>query len=95
METSSTSEEKMKRWFDLDHATPWSKGHEGENTNPVYRYADSPKQWEATGRVIVNCYGDGGAIDIRIMETDSDKQHQVNITIEDGKLKARVSEQTK
>ena len=40
-------------------------------------------------------YGEGGAIDIRFMNTDKDLQHQINITIEDGKLKAIVSEQTK
>ena len=40
-------------------------------------------------------YGDGGAIDIRLMDSDKDLQHQLNITIEDGKLKAIVSEQTK
>ena len=44
----------------------------------------------------MSCYGKGGAIDIRFMNTDKDLQHQVNITIDsDGKLKAIVSEQTK
>ena len=87
----------MKNWFNLNHNIPWeNQKNTTENSNPINRYADSPKQWEATGRVIVNCYGDGGAIDIRIMEIDSDKQHQVNITVgDDGKLKARGSEQTK
>ena len=41
-------------------------------------------------------YGKGGAIDIRIMENDTDFQHNINITVDkDGKLKAMVSEQTK
>ena len=41
-------------------------------------------------------YGDGGAIDIRLMDTDNDFQHQINITVDkDGKLKAMLSEQTK
>ena len=43
----------------------------------------------------MQCYGKGGAIDIRLMNTDKDLQHQINITIDDGKLKAIVSEQTK
>ena len=88
----------MKNWFNLNNDIPWEdEKNITEKSNPVYRYADSPTQWEATGsRVIFNFYGEGQAIDIRIMETDSDKQHQVNITVgEDGKLKARVSEQTK
>jgi len=29
------------------------------------------------------------------MDTDKDLQHQINITVDDGKLKAIVSEQTK
>tara|TARA_Y100001938_G_scaffold9999_1_gene12341 strand:+ start:167 stop:301 length:135 start_codon:yes stop_codon:yes gene_type:complete len=41
-------------------------------------------------------YGEGGAIDIRIMENDTDLKHDINITVDnDGKLKAIVSEQTK
>ena len=85
----------MKNWLNLSNNIPWETGHQSTNSNPVYRHTDEPSQWEATGRVIFNCYGNGQAIDIRIMETDSDKQHQYNITIQDGKLKARVSEQIK
>ena len=88
----------MKNWLNLSNNIPWeNQKNTTEKSNPINRYADSPLQWEVTGsRVIFNCYGDGKAIDIRIMETDSDKQHQVNITVgDDGKLKARVSEQTK
>ena len=40
-------------------------------------------------------YGEGGAIDIRIMENDTDLKHDINITVDDGKLKAIVTEQTK
>jgi len=86
----------MKHWFNLNNNIPWeNQKNTTENSNPVNRYTNSPSQWEATGRLIFNCYGDGQSIDIRIMEIDSDKQHQVNITIDDGKLKARVSEQTR
>jgi len=85
----------MKNWLNLNEHTTWKKGYEDKHSHPVYKHAESPSQWEATGRVIVSCYGKGEAIDIRIMETDSDLQHQVNITIDDGKLKVIVSEQTK
>ena len=34
-------------------------------------------------------------LDEQLMDTDNDLQHQINITIDDGKLKAIVSEQTK
>ena len=86
----------MKKWLNLNEKTPWYTPKYDEKSSPVYRYADSPSHWEATGRVIMNCYGEGQAIDIRIMETATDKQHQVNITVgDDGKLKARVSEQMK
>ena len=40
-------------------------------------------------------YGEGGSIDIRIMENNTDFQHQINITVDDGKLKAMVTEQIK
>ncbi|MED5270710.1 MAG: hypothetical protein VYE26_04615 [Pseudomonadota bacterium] len=41
-------------------------------------------------------YGKGGAIDIRIMENNTDFRHDINITVDDdGKLQAIVSEQTK
>ena len=86
----------MKKWLNLNEKTPWYTSNHDEKSTPVYRYANSPSNWEATGRVIINCYGEGKAIDIRIMETESDKQHQVNITVgDDGKLKTRVSEQIK
>jgi len=86
----------MKNWLNLNVKTPWKNGHEDTHSNPVYRYSKSPEQWEMEcNRLIMSCYGEGGAIDIRLMNTDSDLQHQINITIEDGKLKAIVSEQTK
>ena len=86
----------MKKWFNLNENTPWVKGYEDVHSNPVYRHSKSPERWEMEcNRLIMSCYGEGGAIDIRLMNTDSDLQHQINITIEDGKLKAIVSEQTK
>jgi len=74
----------------------WIKGFEGPNSNPVFKHCKNPNKWEVkSNRLIMSYYGDGGAIDIRLMDTDKDLQHQLNITIEDGKLKAIVSEQTK
>ena len=86
----------MKKWLNLNENTPWIKGYEDKNSNPVYKHAESPEQWKIEcNRLIMSCYGEGGSIDIRLMNTDKDLQHQINITIEDGKLKAIVSEQTK
>jgi len=75
----------------------WFKGYEDKNTHPVYKHCDNPDKWEVKdSRFIMFYYGEGGAIDIRIMENDTDFQHHINITVgNDGKLKARVSEQTK
>ena len=75
----------------------WIKGFEDIHSNPVYKHCKNPNKWEVkSNRLIVSYYGDGGAIDIRLMDTDNDLQHQINITVDDdGKLKAIVSEQTK
>ena len=74
----------------------WVKGYEDKHSNPVYKHAKNPDKWEVkSNRLIMSCYGDDGSIDIRLMDTDNDFQHQINITVEDGKLKAIVSEQTK
>ena len=74
----------------------WFKGYEDTNSNPVYKHCKNPDKWEIkSNRLIVSYYGNGGAIDIRLMDTDEDLQHQINITINDGKLQAILSEQTK
>ena len=75
----------------------WINGYKDKNSNPVYKHAKNPDKWEAeSNRLILSYYGDGGAIDIRLMDTDNDLQHQINITVDkDGKLKAIISEQTK
>ena len=74
----------------------WIKGFEDIHSNPVYKHCKNPNKWEVkSNRLIVSYYGNGGAIDIRLMDTDEDLQHQINITINDGKLQAIVSEQTK
>ena len=75
----------------------WVKGYEDVHSNPVYKHCKNPDQWEVkSNRLIVSCYGKGGAIDIRLMDTDNDFHHQINITVDDGgKLKTIISEQTK
>ena len=74
----------------------WINGYEDKHSNPVYKHAKTPDKWVVKdSRFIMYSYGEGGAIDIRIMENDTDFQHTINITIEDGKLQAIVSEQTK
>ena len=75
----------------------WIKGYQDKHSNPVFKHAKNPDRWEIKdSRFIMFRYGKGGAIDIRIMENDTDFQHDINITVDkDGKLKAMVSEQTK
>ena len=75
----------------------WINGYEDKHSNPVYKHAKNPDKWEVkSNRLIGSYYGDGGAIDIRLMDTDNDLQHQINITVDkDGKLQAIISEQTK
>ena len=75
----------------------WIKGFEDIHSNPVYKHCKNPNKWEVkSNRLFVSYYGKGGAIDIRLMNTDNDLQHQINITVDDdGKLKAIVTEQTK
>ena len=74
----------------------WINGYEDTNSNPVYKHCYDPDKWEVkSNRLIMTCYGEGNAIDISLMDTDKDLQHQINITVSDGKLKAIVSEQTK
>ena len=87
----------MKNWLNLNMNTPWVKGFEGPNSNPVFKHAKNPHKWEVKdSRFIMFRYGKGNAIDIRIMENDTDLKHDINITVDDdGKLKAIVSQQTK
>ncbi len=75
----------------------WRRGYESKNSNPVFKWATNPDKWEIKdSRFIMFRYGKGGAIDIRIMENDTDFQHDIKITVDDdGKLKAIVSQQTK
>ena len=75
----------------------WIKGYEDKHSNPVFKHCKNPDKWEVKdSRFIMFRYGEGGAIDIRIMENDKDFRHDINITVDDdGKLKAIVSEQTK
>ena len=87
----------MKNWLNLNENTPWIKGYEDKHSNPVFKHAKNPDQWEIKdSRFIMFRYGEGGAIDIKIRENNSDFKHDINITVDkDGKLQAIVSEQTK
>ena len=75
----------------------WIKGYEDIHSNPVYKHCDNPDKWEVkSNRLIMSCYGNGNAIDIKIRENNTDFKHDINITVDDdGKLKAIISEQTK
>ena len=75
----------------------WIKGYEDVHSNPVFKHCKNPDKWEVIdSRFVMFRYGKGGAIDIRIMENDTDLKHDINITVDDdGKLQAIVSQQTK
>ena len=76
--------------------TEWVKGYEDKHSNPVYKHCKNPDQWDISAdRFHITYYGEGGAIDIKVLDSKTDFAHHVNITIEDGKLKAMISEQTK
>ena len=87
----------MKNWLNLNENTPWVKGYEDKNSNPVFKHCKNPDKWEIKdSRFIMFRYGEGGAIDIKIRENNSDFKHDINITVDkDGKLQAIVSQQTK
>ena len=36
----------MKNWLNLNENTPWIKGYEDTNSNPVYKHAESPENWK-------------------------------------------------
>jgi len=75
----------------------WIKGYEDKHSNPVYKHAKNPNKWDISAdRFHITYYGEGGAIDIKVLDSKTDFAHHVNITVDDdGKLKAIVSEQTK
>ena len=52
----------MKNWLNLNENTPWIKGYEDTNSNPVYKHAESPENWKVKcNKVFMQCYGKGGA----------------------------------
>ena len=75
----------------------WINGYQDKHSNPVFKHCKNPDKWEIKdSRFIMFRYGEGGAIDIKIRENNSDFKHDINITVDkDGKLQAIVSEQTK
>ena len=75
----------------------WINGYQDKHSNPVYKHAKNPDKWDISAdRFHITYYGEGGAIDIKILDSKNDFAHHVNITVDDdGKLKAIISEQTK
>ena len=52
---------------------------------------DNPKDWHANGTIKVCC--EDGKVEIKVFEHDTINVHTLEITSEDGKCKARLSEQ--
>ena len=74
----------------------WINGYQDKHSNPVYKHAKNPDKWDISAdRFYITYYGEGNAIDIKVLDSKTDFAHHINITIDDGKLKAIVSEQTK
>ena len=47
----------MKNWLNLNENTPWIKGYEDTNSNPVYKHCKNPDKWEVKdSRVIMFRY---------------------------------------
>ena len=58
---------------------------------PVYKFFEDPKEWVGSGTVVVSCKD--GAVDVKIMEKDSDRIHLVSVYSDDGPVKTVVTEQ--
>ena len=73
----------MKNWLNLNENTPLLKGYEDKHSNPVFKHCKNPDKWEVKdSRFIMFCYGEGGSIDIKIRENNSDFKHDINITVD-------------
>ena len=57
---------------------------------PNYEYMDNPKHWDANGRIVLTTYDN--TADIMIYE-GINFLHRVTITVKDGKLRTRVTQQ--
>ena len=58
---------------------------------PTYKYIDNPKIWDSNGRIVLSTYNN--TCDIRVYPKDSNFMHDMTITIKDGRLHTRVTEQ--
>ena len=58
---------------------------------PVHNSIDNPEIWDSNGRIVLGTYNN--TCDIRVYQKDSNFMHYVTITIKDGRLHTRVSEQ--
>ncbi len=58
---------------------------------PVYKFFEDPEKWVGTGTVVVSCKD--GAVDVKIMEKDSNRIHHVHVHTDDGPVKTVITEQ--
>tara|TARA_B100000029_G_scaffold180442_2_gene178107 strand:+ start:4437 stop:4697 length:261 start_codon:yes stop_codon:yes gene_type:complete len=65
--------------------------HSRYDHHRVYKFKDNPKDWHANGTIKVCC--EDGKVEIKVFEHDTINVHTLEITSEDGKCKARLSEQ--
>ncbi len=57
---------------------------------PNYKYMDNPQRWDANGRIVLTTYDN--TADIMVFENPN-FLHRVTITVKDGKLRTRVTQQ--
>ena len=58
---------------------------------PVYKYFEDPEEWIGRGTVVVSCKD--GKVDVKIMETDSNRIHTLSVWSDEGPVAARLTEQ--
>jgi len=58
---------------------------------PVYKYFEDPEKWVGNGTVVVTCKD--GAVDVKIMEMDTNKIHHLRVYSDDGPVKSIITEQ--
>jgi|TARA_Y100001938_G_C8053684_1_gene413278 hypothetical protein len=58
---------------------------------PLYKYHNSPKEWNCNGSVVISCQD--GKVDVKIFEKDSINIHHLEVWSDDGPVGARLTEQ--
>ena len=61
------------------------------NPYPVYKYFEDPEKWVGNGTVVDTCKD--GAVDVKIMEMDTNKIHHLRVYSDDGPAKSIITEQ--